>query len=70
MNNLYVLRAHDPEKTLAFFQGLGLHFVREQHGEGPVHYSCEMSGKVFEIYPRTSKGGDKDRGEFLNFRPE
>lgn len=34
---------------------MGLLFTRHSHGTGPEHYSSEVSGVVFEIYPLTSK---------------
>ena len=49
---LVVLRAADLEVARAFYSAIGLTFVREQHGTGPVHYSCELpGGVVLEIYP-------------------
>jgi len=36
---------------LRFYRAIGLEFVEEQHGTGPVHYSCGLSGTVIEIYP-------------------
>jgi lactoylglutathione lyase len=50
--NLLVLRAEDPERLCEFYSALGLRFVREQHGKGPVHHASEIGGSVFEIYPR------------------
>lgn len=38
---------------------LGLEFVREQHGDGPVHFACEKDGVVFEVYPGEKPGGVK-----------
>src|SRR5205807_1783480 len=42
--------------ALAFYGALGLVFSQEQHGTGPVHYSCELNGTVIELYPGTAKG--------------
>jgi lactoylglutathione lyase len=50
--NLVVLRARDPEQLCRFYSALGLCFVREQHGNGPVHHASEIGHSVFEIYPR------------------
>ena len=50
--SLLVLRAVDPERLCQFYGALGLRFVREQHGSGPVHHASEMGESVFEIYPR------------------
>ena len=48
------------EATLAFYRALGLAFTEEQHGNGPVHHSCDMGGTVLEIYPGTD-GNAPDR---------
>jgi lactoylglutathione lyase len=48
---LLVLRAADIEKSLAFYRAIGLTFTQEQHGSGPVHYSCAVGVMVMEIYP-------------------
>ena len=58
---VYVLRTPLVDQTLEFFEQLGLTFVQEKHGQGPVHYACEQNGNVFEIYP--SRDGSVD-GEF------
>lgn len=50
--NTFVLRTDDIEAMKRFLENFGLTFVEEQHGDGPVHYSCETGEKVFEIYPR------------------
>jgi lactoylglutathione lyase len=49
--NLLVLHAANIDASLAFYGTLGLDFVQEQHGSGPVHYSCEVGATVVEIYP-------------------
>lgn len=49
--SLMVLRTSNPEALLPFYQALGLKFVREQHGSGPLHFACEMGVVVLEIYP-------------------
>ena len=41
---------------LNLYRTLGLVFTQEQHGTGPIHYSCEFGGTVLEIYP-----GDEGR---------
>lgn len=51
MLSLIVLRTAKLEAALAFYRTLGLQFVSEQHGAGPVHYSAQMSNMVLEIYP-------------------
>ncbi|MDQ0229031.1 VOC family protein [Metabacillus malikii] len=49
--NLVVIRVSNLEKSVAFYQTLGLHFIKEKHGDGPEHYACELEQLVFEIYP-------------------
>ena len=48
---LVVVRSADIEQTLRFYRALGLEFTEEQHGNGPVHYACDLGGTVIEIYP-------------------
>jgi catechol 2,3-dioxygenase-like lactoylglutathione lyase family enzyme len=49
--SLLVIRCKDIEVSKSFYQLLGLSFVKEKHGNGPTHYSCEYDGFVFELYP-------------------
>ncbi len=58
--SLLVLRSARLEATLAFYRALGLTFVQEQHGGGPVHFSAQMGDLVMEIYPGT-EGASLDR---------
>jgi lactoylglutathione lyase len=53
--NLVVLRPPDIDRAAEFYSQMGLLFTRHSHGSGPEHYSSEVSGFVFEIYPLTSK---------------
>ena len=48
-----VIRATEQGKVLKFFEQLGLEFVPEKHGNGPLHYACERNGVVLEIYQST-----------------
>jgi lactoylglutathione lyase len=49
--NLVVLRSRDLDRAQAFYEALGLSFVRHAHGKGPIHLASEASGQVFELYP-------------------
>ncbi len=49
--NLLVMRARDVEAATAFYSLLGLSFVKEKHGAGPIHFAAELGTMVFEIYP-------------------
>lgn len=47
---LVVLRCEDLATSLRFYERLGLSFVEEQHGGGPVHFASELpSGLVLEL---------------------
>ena len=52
--NLVVLRSPDIDRAASFYREMGLLFTRHSHGAGPVHYSSEVDGLVFEIYPLAS----------------
>ena len=63
---LIVLRCADLERSVAFYAALGLTVTREQHGTGPVHFSCTLDhGVVLELYPR---GGRDTSGLRLGLR--
>lgn len=49
--NLLVLRCRELEASKRFYELLGFGFVREKHGDGPLHYSSQDAGFVFELYP-------------------
>jgi lactoylglutathione lyase len=53
--SVFVVRTNEVARTVEFFEKLGLSFVREQHGNGPIHFACERNGIVFEIYPTEKK---------------
>ena len=52
---LLVFRCGNIENSLAFYEMLGLAFVKEKHGKGPIHYSTNINGCVFELYPSLDK---------------
>ena len=55
----YVFRTTDQERLTAFLTCIGLSFVKEKHGGGPVHFACEVdNASVFELYERTKKNAD------------
>jgi hypothetical protein len=49
--SLIVLRTTRMESLRVFYDAIGLTFVEEQHGTGPIHYACELDGVVIELYP-------------------
>ncbi|MER5961433.1 glyoxalase/bleomycin resistance/dioxygenase family protein [Streptomyces sp. NPDC002057] len=49
---LLVLYSPQLEECRRFYQGLGLDFAAERHGQGPEHYAAVLpNGMVFELYP-------------------
>jgi catechol 2,3-dioxygenase-like lactoylglutathione lyase family enzyme len=58
--SLLVLRTADLARSLRFYRALGLQLVEEQHGNGPVHYACELGATVLELYP-AQPGSAPDR---------
>lgn len=58
--NLLVLRSADLEKSVGFYGLLGLVFIEEQHGEGPIHYSSQLGTTVLELYPLGKRSPTKD----------
>lgn len=54
--NLVVLRTPDINRAVAFYSKLGLQFKKHRHGSGPEHFSAELSGAVFELYPQSADG--------------
>src|ERR1700744_5727022 len=49
--NLLVLRCRNIEKAKDFYELFGMAFVKEQHGNGPAHYSATDDSGTFELYP-------------------
>lgn len=49
--NLVVLRSGEIDRAVTFYNAMGLSFTKHRHGTGPEHYSSEVAGFVFEIYP-------------------
>lgn len=52
---LLVIRCKNIDVSKKFYERLGLRFVKEKHGNGPQHYSCEYQDCVFELYPNSSE---------------
>lgn len=65
--NPAVLRSADMARAVAFYSRLGLQFSQHRHGTGPEHFSAEMAGAVFEIYP-AAPNGPSTLGTRIGFR--
>jgi lactoylglutathione lyase len=55
--NLLVIPAVDLQRSIVFYEAIGLEFTPEKHGNGPEHFSADLNGIVFEIYPREAIHG-------------
>lgn len=50
--NLLVIYVSNLAASAEFYSALGLHLTREQHGDGPIHYSTLLpGGMILELYP-------------------
>lgn len=52
--DLLVLRCIDIERSRAFYELIGITFVREQHGTGPEHSVAVLGDVTIELYPASS----------------
>jgi predicted enzyme related to lactoylglutathione lyase len=53
---LLVLKTHDVDRLLRFYESLGISFAEEKHGGGPVHFAGTLGETVFELYPLPADG--------------
>lgn len=58
---LLVIRCKDLKESRQFYEQLGYEFKEEKHGNGPIHYSSEREGFVFELYPAQEDEKDNTR---------
>jgi lactoylglutathione lyase len=65
--NLIVIRSLDLERSVNFYQMLGLSFIKHRHGSGLEHFSSQVEQLTFEIYPHTAKA-ESTTGTRLGFR--
>ena len=63
---LLVIRTADVDRLRGFYETLGLCFVQEQHGTGPIHFSTQVGQTTLELYPVT-QGGAVDASTRLGF---
>lgn len=64
---LIVIRTLDPKKLADFYGLLGLSFNYHKHGTSPYHYSADIDGLIFEIYPLTKNQKEVDEYLRLGF---
>lgn len=65
---LLVVRTQQVEAMRDFYAGLGIEFIEEQHGNGPVHFAGRIGDAIFEIYPLSVDGAPADTTTRLGFR--
>ena len=53
--NLVVIRSVNLERSVKFYQMLGLDFDKHQHGNGLEHFASKTGEATFEIYPQTAQ---------------
>ena len=68
--NLLVIRSAKPKSLSEFYSILGLQFEYHQHGNGPIHYSADVNGLIFEIYPLLRNQKEADISTRLGFEVE
>jgi len=67
---LIVIRTDKIKELAKFYSKLGLKFEYHKHGKGPMHYSSEFKGIVFEIYPLRKSDEQVYNGLRLGFEVE
>ena len=53
--DVIVLRCADLDMTRNFYEGLGIEFNEERHGQGPLHFSTQLGSAVLELYPASER---------------
>jgi hypothetical protein len=64
---LIVLRTHRLKELKSFYTMLGIEFVEEHHGNGPVHYAGAIGSAVLELYPLPKGAPEPDKSVRLGF---
>ncbi|RYU97006.1 VOC family protein [Emticicia agri] len=64
---LIVIRTQDPKRLADFYSLLGLSFGYHKHGKSPYHYSADIDGLIFEIYPLANNQTETDKYVRLGF---
>src|SRR5437588_578601 len=67
--NLLVIKTPDIHALADFYSLLGLEFEYHKHEEGVFHYSANIGGTIFEIYP-LPKNEIADKNLRLGFKIE
>jgi len=65
--SLLVLKTHQLDVVKRFYETIGIEFIEEQHGTGPVHFAGRVGNLVIEIYPSSDQGVKADATTRLGF---
>jgi lactoylglutathione lyase len=68
--SLLVLKTRQMDRLRAFYGSLGVQFLEERHGNGPVHYAGRIGDAVLEVYPLRDDGTPPDTTTRLGFMVE
>ena len=66
--SLLVLKTRDVERLRRFYAALGIDFVEERHGSGPIHHAGRVGDLTLEVYPLPEGDGVPDATTRLGFR--
>ena len=51
-----VVGSSQPEQVVDFYRGLGLPLAEEDHGDGIIHWACELAGIHFAVFRADGDG--------------
>lgn len=64
---LLVLKSRQLDRLRTFYGCLGIEWVEERHGKGPLHFSGKLGDSVLELYPLPEGAGPTDTTTRLGF---
>ena len=65
--SLIAIRSDKPKELSELYELFGLNCEYHRHGKRTLHYSTEIGGIVFEIYPLTKNQENRDKTLRLGF---
>jgi lactoylglutathione lyase len=66
--SLIVIKTKQLDLLKSFYEKIGLTFIEERHGTGPIHYSSSNKNLVLELYPLPKSIEVADTTTRLGFR--
>ena len=64
---LLVLRTHRLDEMKTFYEALGVKFVKEERGQGAVHYAGSIGSAVLELASLSKNAPEPDKSVRLGF---